>query len=280
LQRDGIDDPDQHYILSQVVKYFNHKSSGKVGFTSMNKEWKDLVQKCRNNSSINKLSTEVINTVSSWHQEQRELCLNMWTLIGEKAEVKIPRAHKKDPNRRLADDCQALANDKILTMTIQIPNAASDIIVNASLVPRSVTCSMKLDAPKDKVRSSARLNWLLRQIPDNLSDDFHIRAFRPGRAPDTYKPINELKQDTDLLEAENSSTPPSSYEVFYTLDLAGKFQGNRVFIEQIEEAVPFFYEQVGQHLRAWVAPPPKVKKSSIGDEEGESSDSQSHEIEN
>nr|WP_298250706.1 hypothetical protein [uncultured Halomonas sp.] len=262
LQSDGIDDEDQRYILSEVVEYFNDKNSGKIGFTTMNKEWKDLVGKCRNNSTINKSSSEVINTVSSWHQEQRELCLKMWTLIGEKAEVKLPRAHKKDPNKRLVDDCQALASEKRLTTTIQIPNAASDLTVTASLVPRTITCSMKLEAPKDKVKSSAKLNWLLRQIPDSLSDNFHIKAFRPGRAPETDKPINELKQDPDLIEADNSSTPPSSFEVFYTLDLAGKFQGNRVFIEQLEEAVPFFYEKVGQHLRAWVAPPPKVKKAS------------------
>ncbi len=278
LQSDGIDDGDQRYILSEVVEYFNDKNSGKIGFTSMNKEWKDLVSKFRNNSSISKSSVEVINTVSSWHQEQRELCLKMWTLIGEKAEVKLPRAHKNDPIQRLTDDCQSLANDKKLTTIIQIPNAASDLIVTASLVPRTITCSMRLDAPKDKVRSSAKLNWLLRQIPDGLNNDFHIKAFRPGRAPDTDKPINDLKQDPDLIEAENSSAPPSSFEIFYTLDLAGKFQGNRVFIEQLEVAVPFFYEKVGQHLRAWVAPPPKVKKASVTPDEADNAESD-HQLE-
>ncbi len=267
LQSDGIDDEDQHYILKEVVEYFNDKSSGKSGFTSMNKEWKDIVHKCRNNSTISKSSQEVLNTVSSWHQEQRELCLKMWPLIGEKAEVKLARVFKKDPNKRLNDDCEKLAKDKKLTATIQIPNAASELEVTASLIPRTITCSMKLEAPKDKVRSSAKLNWLLRQIPDDLNENFHIKAFRAGRAPDTDKPISKLKQDPDLIEADNSSTPPSSFEVFYIVDLASKFQGNRVFIEQLEEAVPFFYAQVGQHLRAWVAPPPKVKKSNFDQSE-------------
>jgi hypothetical protein len=42
-------------------------------------------------------------------------------------------------------------------------------------------------------------------------------------------------------------------------DLAAKFSGAKTFIEALEEAVPYFYEQVGQHLRPYVATPPKIK---------------------
>lgn len=53
---------------------------------------------------------------------------------------------------------------------------------------------------------------------------------------------------------------PSAFEVFYMVDLAGKFSGNEVLIKRLEEAVPSFYEQAGQRLRAWVALPPKIKR--------------------
>jgi hypothetical protein len=44
-------------------------------------------------------------------------------------------------------------------------------------------------------------------------------------------------------------------------DIAGRFAGSRTFIELLEKLVPRFYEQVGQHLRAYVVPPPRPRKS-------------------
>src|SRR3546814_10362080 len=32
------------------------------------------------------------------------------------------------------------------------------------------------------------------------------------------------------------------------------------FIEQLEAMVPHFYEQVGQYLRAYIAPPPRIRR--------------------
>ena len=43
---------------------------------------------------------------------------------------------------------------------------------------------------------------------------------------------------------------------------AGKFSGAKTFIEQLEATLPHYYEEVGQHLRAWVPPPPKPKEGA------------------
>ncbi len=59
---------------------------------------------------------------------------------------------------------------------------------------------------------------------------------------------------------------PSQLEVILVRDLAGKFIGSKTFIEQLEEAVPYFYDQVGQHLRAYVVPPPRLRKEDSSTE--------------
>ncbi len=51
------------------------------------------------------------------------------------------------------------------------------------------------------------------------------------------------------------------------VDLAGKFQQKRKFVEIAEAEVIGFYEDVCQHLSNWVAPAPKVKKATIKDQE-------------
>lgn len=52
-----------------------------------------------------------------------------------------------------------------------------------------------------------------------------------------------------------------AFEVILTSNSARRFMGRRTFIEELEHIAPFYYEQVGQHLQAWKATPPKPKYS-------------------
>jgi hypothetical protein len=74
----------------------------------------------------------------------------------------------------------------------------------------------------------------------------------------THCGLEEAKADPQLLEAGAPGLKPNAFEVQLVRDLAGKMSGARTFIESIEKAVPEFYQQVGQRLQAWVAPPPKI----------------------
>jgi hypothetical protein len=261
LRQNKIESQDQRFILHEVVKYLEDPNSGKAGFTSMNREWKDIVQSAFNNSRLNKTSEDVVNTLDSWHQEQRELCLQMWPLVGEKVSVKLPRAHRNDPKQRLSDDCEKLVNEHLLTSVIAIPNAASDLTVTVDIARKSITCGMRLEATKDKKSSSAKINWLTRQLPIREQNDLSIKAIRKGQAQDTDKPVEEVRQNPSILEAESTDSQPASFEVFTSLDLGGKFSGNRVFIEKLESLVPHFYESAGQYLKAWVASAPRVTRT-------------------
>lgn len=77
--------------------------------------------------------------------------------------------------------------------------------------------------------------------------------------------LEVAQTEPEALEAESGNSVPKAFEVLYIVDLAGKFSGNKVFIEALEQAVPHFYEQAGQRLRAWVAPPPRIRQSDPAD---------------
>jgi len=281
IERDGIDDEDQRYILQQVVSYFDHEKSGVKGFTQMNKEWKDLLQKSQADIKLVKTAPEVVNTVSSWHQEQRELCLKLWPLVRERVEVKLPRSHKHDPKKRLADDCALLCKERVLISKIDIPNAAATIDVLVSLNKRMIQCGMTLKAPEDIKSSKARVNWLLRQLPkpevsSHSYDTVFIRATRPGRSSETVKSVAELQEDpTQIDDGINSVSPPTSFEIWMASDDGRKFLGNQTFIQELERLVPEFYETVGQHLKAWIPKAPKIKKQIPNEEESDDSEDNS-----
>lgn len=84
---------------------------------------------------------------------------------------------------------------------------------------------------------------------------------------DTDKPLEDVRKNPTILDAENTDSLPVSFEVFTSVDLGSKFAGNRVFIEHLEKIVPDFYRHAGQYLKAWVAPAPRVKQVEKDPEE-------------
>lgn len=167
---------------------------------------------------------------------------------------------------RVKAEAEQLVNDHALRCTLEIPDAAAPLQVTADLQRRCLSVSMGLAAPRDKKRASSRINWLLRQLAKADPADIHLRALWPGRAPATQAPLAALRENPALLEAENRSLAPTQFEVLLVRDLGAKFTGSRTFIEHLEQAVPHFYEQVGQHLRAYVVAPPRLKREEVGEE--------------
>jgi len=269
LESKEIESPDQRFILEEVVRYLSHDSSGISRFTSMNSEWRDVVGKVKSNASLHKTSQEVENTVSSWHQEQRDLCLVMSRKLGRTVRLRLSRAHRTDPQKRLRDDIEALIKNKTLSCDLEIPHAAADLNVRADLAKRTIVCSMRLDAPQDKKSTRAKVNWLSRQISNIEPRGMYIKALRTGRAQDTQASLAEVLKDPDVLLSDSTGVVPNVFEVFYMSDLAGRFSGNKVFIDELEKAVPYFYEQAGQRLRAWVASPPRIKHADPASSEAE-----------
>ncbi|KAB7624155.1 hypothetical protein F3N43_07135 [Alkalilimnicola sp. S0819] len=269
LDRDAVADEDQVFILREILRYFEHDSAGVSKFDRMNREWKDVVSKVQSGAPLAKTTDEVQNTVSCWHQEQRDVCLLISRQIGENATLKLSRVHRSDPLLRIKDDAGKLAKDKVLEFALDVPNAAADLEVVADLTKRTITCSMKLAAPGDRKSTKARANWLARQLSKANPQSLYVKATRPGRAGDTQAPLAEVLENGAALDSPNSAVVATGFEIFYLVDLAGRFAGNKVFIEQLEQAVPHFYEQVGQHLQAWAPPPPRIQRHKDAAEEAE-----------
>ncbi|MDG5768280.1 hypothetical protein QA596_12520 [Balneolales bacterium ANBcel1] len=260
LESKDIESEDQRFLLEEVVRHLRHPSSGISRFDSMNREWKDVLGKVKSNASLNKASEEVENTVSAWHQEQRDLCLVMSRKLGLTVTLRLSRSHRTDPQKRLKDDIEELVKTKTLTCCLEIPDAAADLNVTADLATRTIVSAMRLDAPQDKKSTSARVNWLRRQLKGVNTEDMYIKAIRTGRAEDTQATLAEVLANPDALSSDTTDVVPKTFDIFYMVDLAGRFSGSRVFIDELEQAVPHFYEQAGQRLREWVPPPPKIKK--------------------
>ena len=263
LQDEGFENPDQRYVLSEIVRYLQHPSSGVSGFDQMNVEWRDLVKSVQTGAPLARDSEPVLNTVAAWHQEIRDLCLIMSRALGREVRLRLTRAQRADPSVWIREDGAALSASHNLLATVEVPNAAAPIEVVADLRRRALICTMRLDAPADRKGATARTNWLLRQLREARRDDIVINAIWPGRSSNTQAGLIDLFEDPKRLEAGKDKGAPVAFEVVMVKDLAGRFSGRRTFIEDVEAIVPEFYKEVGEHLRAWVPPPPKYDAKRV-----------------
>ncbi len=258
LDEDEFDNYEQRWILREVARYLEHDNSGILGFSQMNPGWKDVVIAFQTDIGLHPTSQEIQNTIASWHQERRDLCLLMSRELGQQVQGKMSGAHRKDPLKRLKDDCETLVKTAKLSCTLKIVGAA-DLEVVADLRARTLACMMSFRAPTDRKRSPARINWLLRQLSKTEDENVVVIAHWPGRTRLTHATLNDLRASggPDPLIRADDSRPPHSFDVTMVRDLGGRFARRSVFIDEIEKLVPDFYSEVGQHVTPFQEAPPK-----------------------
>ena len=253
---------DQAFILKEMVRYFEHSNSGVKRFDQMNPEWRDLIIGIRDGRKFIRTAPEIENTIASWHQEERDICLILSRCVGEHISLRIPRKHQDDPTVRLREASESLVSSQELRTTFIVPRAASNLDVAVNLQRRTISCSMELDAPGHRAKASGRINWLVRQLKNIEDEDVIIRAFwLRGRIP-TQATLSDIRANPKCLENGKAGAVPTKFEIIVNKYLAGRFSRRRNFIEDIEKLVPEFYERIGQHLRPWVAPPPTIGKQT------------------
>ncbi|WP_373084076.1 hypothetical protein [Sneathiella sp.] len=255
-----VEDTEQNFLLKQFNHFLAHPATGVERYTQMGARWKDVVQAVSNNETLQKNAPEVEEAVTSWFAEERDLCLHMCSHIGREVSALIERKLVDDPAARIKQGISDLIETQSLSSAIRVPDCASDITVTADFARRTVSASMTLKAPGDKVSTKARVNWVLRMLKDD-DNRLLLRALWPGRAVTTTKDVASLRSDPTLIQNDNPSSVPRGFEVLIVERLGPRFAGRKTFIEDFERIVPEFYDLVGANLKTWQAPPPKPVKS-------------------
>jgi hypothetical protein len=268
VKHHGLSDTEQNYLLQELVHYFDHPKSGVSKFSRVNSEWKDVCTFVRNQQPLNKASKEVCETVSTWHQYMRYLSIKLSLDIGSTVVTVLKKAYRDDPIKRLQDDCAALAKDACLESVFDVQNAASDITMSANFRTRTVTLSMSLKSAADKPTVKGRIGWLMRQLEKTEDKNLLVRAFWPGSIKPTMAKLTELqaKEIDGLCPETHKNFLPHTFELFVVKDMGGRFSGQQNFVQDTNMMIIDFYRQVGEHLRAWVAPPPKASRPIPEDE--------------
>lgn len=256
-----VDDPEQAFILKELIRYLCHESSGTCQMTRLGKEWKEVCRKIQTGAPIGKSDSDAAAAVTQWHQLTRYLALELSAAIGKPVDVWLPRSHKKEPAQRLTEECGQFAGNPVLKVELDIPNAASRLAMEADFLRRSLRFSVNLNTPLDKTRPTAAVNWATRQLGSLAeSTDTLIRAHWPGRAVDTVSRLSDAIDDPKVIAPDDKKELPTGFEIQRVVDLAGRFKGSSTFVEDARKELPRFYREVVQNVSNWVAKAPKYKE--------------------
>lgn len=259
----GVSDPDQAWILGELIRYLEHEKSGALEFQDMGQFWVPVRDAVKSGTfrATTKGATEF---VSRFDGLLRYIGLKLGRRLGTDVVIGLTRKEAQDPMLRANVLLQSLTENGSLAGALKIPATVGPITVTADIRAGQVICTIDLDAPRDR-RSTARVTWVLRQLkaaPDTTRlESFFLHGRTAGAA-------------SLLKDARNSPTTlaPDAHRDLRYFRIAcssklGTKAGHRSgsFIDSITNAVDAFYENIVQNLKPWAASPPKLRPDTHDD---------------
>jgi len=252
----GISDPDQAWILDELIAYLENPQSGAMQFQDMGSQWVSVRDSARDGTlRIN--DPGVDDVVARWDEMIRYLCLLLGRDLGVEVTRVLPRKERLDPSAHRAESRRLLAEEGTLTGTMRVPNAAGDIAITADLRSRRVTASVNVPAPGDG-RPLTRIRWLIKQLreaPDQLRVDVAFSGVRYT----TSSMLGDVRDDAKLLLPEDQSKPPKGFVVSISDDMGMKRAGDGSFVAEATRLLLDFYRTVVQEIKPWTAGAPRLK---------------------
>jgi hypothetical protein len=254
----GLSDPEQAWILGELIRYLEHPASGAMDLDDMGSNWaaaRDAVRA----GTLRRTAPECREIVQRWDQLVRFAALRLGSSTGADIQPVVTRA-QADPTVRFNHLAERLTNDGQLDATIRVPSAAGDLTVLADLRARQITTSADIAAPTDR-GSKARVTWLLRQLGSDTPHDLTIEAWpRMARQPLIARLAAAQENRDLLLDPERREIlrfrPVRRTEMGQNRKDGGRSPG---FIESTVRALNDFYGDVIQQVVPWTARPPQTR---------------------
>lgn len=251
----GITDPDQAWILGELIAYLDHEASGASGFQDMGGNWV-RVRNAARDGTLRVADPAVREVAERWEQFTQYLCLGLSQDLGR--EVGPLRPRKTTTQARLDELVKGLAEIGRLGAALRVPDAVGPITVESDLRTQRVTTGVVVEAPQEG-RPLTRVKWLLRQLGEVVSDLRLDVSFANTRERTSCLLAEAREYPQRLLSVTDPKRKPRAFSVVLTCPMGTKRgRGQGSFVRETRQQAVDFYRQVVQNLRAWQPSPPKL----------------------
>ncbi len=254
----GVSDPDQEWVLSELIHYLGSEASGALGFEDMGKSWV-AVRDAAHKELLRPTDQGAREVAERWDQFSCALALGLAQELGADVRPHRPRAQSTDG--RLEETIAALVADGVLATRLEVPDAIGPLEVRANLRSGQTLVGVSFDAAK-KDTARGRFGWLLGQLKQ-APDDLLIEAAFNNVRGTTATSLRELREDRRALDyPPDRKRLPRAFTITQARPM-GRSRGRREgsFVRETTAQVFGFYEEVVVRLRPWQPPAPKTHSS-------------------
>lgn len=261
----GVADPDQAWILGELIRYLEHSKSGALEFDDMGESWV-TVRDSVSTGTLRPTDKGAAEVAARFDALLRFTSLQLGRKLGTEVVPVVSRREVAEPATRTQGLASALCKDGALTGSIAVPGTVGSLVVTADLRAAQVICHVDVDAPKEG-RPSTRVNWLIRQLKD-APNNVRIEAFvSHGRGASSAELLGTVRDNPSALLVD-PARELRSFRVAISFPLGSKRgRGRGAFIDSVLGAVDTFYADVLGSLRPWTAAPPKLRPALPGTED-------------
>jgi hypothetical protein len=254
----GVADPDQAWILGELIRYLEHPRSGALEFDDMGPSWV-AVRDAVGAGTLRASDKGVADVAARFDALLRYVSLRLGRTLGTEVVPVVSRRDAADPNLRTAELVDNLVKEGRLAGAIRIPNAVAPLNIELDLRANRVTCHVDVDAPREG-RPTTRVNWLLRQLK-SAPDALRLEAFAlHTRGPGAADLLKAVREDPALL-VQDAKKEVRGFRIALTSQLGTKRgRGRGAAIDSVLDGVDTFYGDVLQYLKAWTAAAPKMRE--------------------
>jgi len=259
----GVSDPDQAYILAELIRYLSDPRSGAVDFDSMGPHWTAVRDGARANT-LRKSAPETADVASRWDDLVRYLGLELTKELGRDVKLVLAK-EERTPAARQQALRESLASTGRLYADLRVPDSIGPLEIVADLRSRQILVATRIEAPKEG-RSRGRVSWLLRQL-QSAPGALTVETKAAYTAATLGASLEAARDSPQMLYPEGDKEI-RQFILTFTRNMGVKRNADKgSFIDSVISTTTDFYGEVLQHLRAWKAPPPKYTKAPEEEEE-------------
>lgn len=254
----GVADPDQAWILGELIRYLEHSRSGALEFDDMGETWvavRDAVAA----GTLRASDKGLPDVVARFDALLRFASLRLGRQLGTEVVPVLSRKEQADPTLRSQALTMMLCQTGQLAGAIRIPDTVGQLVVTADLRTSRVTCYVDVDAPREG-RPTTRVNWLVRQLKA-APDSVRVETFAAhARGSSAAELLVAVRANPAVLVVDPAKEI-RSFRLALTAPMGTKRgRGRGSFIDSVLSATDTFYADVLQYLKAWSAAPPKLRQ--------------------
>lgn len=257
----GVSDPEQAWILGELIRYLEHPRSGAMELEDMGANWVPVRQSVTA-GTLRATDRGAPEVVSRFDALLRYTSLRLGRQLGTDVVQVRSRREAADPSLRAQALLESLVSRGELNGAIRIPATVAPIQFTADLRAGRITCHVDIDAPTQG-RPTTRVNWLLRQLkpaPDSVRVEAFVANARGGGSAEL---LGKVREDVNVLISDPKKEL-RSFRVAMSVPMGTKRgRGRGAFIDSVLDLVDTFYGDVLQHLKAWSAAPPRMREVEV-----------------